>query len=182
VIWTVSHKYDPEARALADRHYSRQKVGARQFVPPGRALVLKSVDRSAYWVTSWPFAEYVRHEWAGAWVCSAFRNEGARDEAGRLLLASEMIRAAVACTLARWPTPPRVAAGSSDVAIVTFVDPSKVRRSRTPGRCFLKAGFRVIGSTKKAGLLALGLDVDSLPEPQQLSGEQAEINFAAVGA
>ena len=30
----------------------------------------------ALWVTSFPFAQYVRHQWAGAWVCSAFRNEG----------------------------------------------------------------------------------------------------------
>jgi hypothetical protein len=73
--WRISDRADPEARALADRHYNRQKPGTPQFVPPGRCLVL--VCDKAFWVTSWPFAEYTKHAWAGAWVCSAFRNEGA---------------------------------------------------------------------------------------------------------
>ena len=56
--------------SLADRYYNRQARGAAQFVPPGRCPVLLTADRSAVWVTSWPLAEYVRHAWPGAWVCS----------------------------------------------------------------------------------------------------------------
>ena len=74
--WMESHRADPVARAIADRHYNRQKPGTPQFVPPGRCLVLVTDDESAFWITSWPFAEYVKHQWGGAWLCSAFRNEG----------------------------------------------------------------------------------------------------------
>lgn len=78
-MWIESTRFDPLARAVADRHYNRQKIGSSQFVPPGRCLVLYTENASgrAFWVTSYPFAQYVRHAWAGAWVCSAFRNEGA---------------------------------------------------------------------------------------------------------
>jgi hypothetical protein len=171
MIWEISNRADIELRALADRHYNRQSVGSPQFAPPGRAFVLKSRDRRAYWITSWPYAEYVRHEWAGAWVCSAFRNEGAIGPDGQLMLASEMIIDALACTLARWPEHPRVASVCGDIAMVTFVDSGKIRRTRTPGRCYIKAGFRPIGFTK-SGLVALGLGVDRLPEARLATGAQ----------
>ena len=108
--WMLSHRADPTAVKVADRHYNRQKVGSPQFVPPGRCLVLKRHD--ALWVTSYPFAEYVRHAWAGAFVNSLFRNES--DD-----IASDMIREAVAATLAKWPSPP--------LGMITFVDPKKVQ-------------------------------------------------------
>jgi hypothetical protein len=62
--WCESNRADPIARDLADRHYNRQKIGAAQFVPPGRCVVLV-IPKAAFWVTSWPFAEYVKHAWAG---------------------------------------------------------------------------------------------------------------------
>lgn len=70
MIWELSYKADPRAREVADRHYNRQKPGTPQFVPPGRALVLYTETETgrAFWVTSYPFAQYVRHAWAGAWV------------------------------------------------------------------------------------------------------------------
>ena len=58
--WRLSHRADARALPIADRHYNRQKVGTPQFVPPGRCLVLLTEDAGALWVTSWPFAEYVR--------------------------------------------------------------------------------------------------------------------------
>lgn len=57
--WKLSFRADQEARKVADRHYNRQTVGAAQFVPPGRCLVLKTEGSAAVWVTSWPFAKYV---------------------------------------------------------------------------------------------------------------------------
>jgi hypothetical protein len=174
--WTLSWRTDPEARALADRHYNRQSVGATGFVPPGRCLVLKSADRRAFWVTSWPFAEYVKHEWAGAWVCSAFRNEAAVGVDGKRLLASAMIRDALACTRWRWPDIPRVRAEyrdwSGEIAMITFVDRTHVLPTRSPGRCYRKAGFRPVGFTK-GGLVALGLPSDDVPEGTPCGGSQA---------
>ena len=153
--WTLSHRADTPARLIADRHYSRQKPGTPQFVPPGRCLVLLSDRTDAYWVTSWPFAEYVKHEWAGAWVCSAFRNEGGYR-------ASDLIRQAVAATLWKYGEPP-------PLGMVTFVDrrkvrPTIVRGEKVWGWCFLKAGFKVCGETK-GGLLALQMLPPEMPEP-----------------
>ena len=71
--WTLSYRADPEAKQIADRHYNRQNPDSPQFVPPGRCLVLRRPG--AVWVTSWPLAEYVRHQWPGAWINSCFRRE-----------------------------------------------------------------------------------------------------------
>ena len=149
--WIESWRADPLARAIADRHYNRQKVGAKQFVPPGRCLVLRTREADALWITSWPFAEYVKHAWAGAWVCSAFRNESEH-------LSSELIREAVAATVWRYgEAPPQ--------GFVTFVDTSKVRRKRDWGRCYRKAGWEPCGLTA-GGLVALQLLPEHMPEPQ----------------
>jgi hypothetical protein len=148
--WRLSFRADQDARVIADRHYNRQSVGSKQFVPPGRCVVLV-IPEVAVWVTSWPFAEYVKHAWAGAWVCSAFRNE--RPD---LHLSSDLIVAAVAATRAIWDPP--------ELGMVTFVDTSKTRRKRDPGRCYLRAGFKRIGETA-GGLIALGLLPSQMPDP-----------------
>jgi hypothetical protein len=148
-MWEVSWRADPHGRDIADRHYNRQSVGANQFVPPGRCLVLTT--QHALWVTSWPFAEYVKHAWSGAWINSTFRREGGE-------LASDMIRAAVAATRWRWPDVP-------DLGMVTFVDPTKVRRKRDPGRCYRHAGFRLVGQTK-GGLLSWQILPEDMPDAE----------------
>jgi hypothetical protein len=141
-FWVISHRADPEVVPLADRHYNRQKIGSPQFAPPGRAFVLKTPALDAFWITSFPFAEYVKHAWAGAWVCSAFRNEGPH-------LSSTLIREAVGLSIFKYGAPPAL-------GIVTFVDGCKVRHKRDLGRCYLRAGFRNAGHTK-GGLVALQL-------------------------
>lgn len=155
--WALSHRADPASREIADRHYNRQKVGSPQFVPPGRCFVLRAeTERGrALWVTSWPFAEYVRHAWPGAWVCSAFRNEGAGT-------ASDLIRDAVAATRAFFGEPPAL-------GMVTFVDrrkvkPTPVRGVKKWGWTYERAGFRHVGETK-GGLLAFQLLPDVMPAP-----------------
>lgn len=148
--WRLSHRADPVARKIADRHYSRQKVGTPQFVPPGRCLVLVTEDEDAYWVTSWPFGEFVKHAWPGAWVCSAFRNEGQ-------ILSSLLIKDAISATRSEFGEPP-------ECGMVTFIDAGKVRKKRDPGRCFLRAGFKVAGKTK-GGLIALQLLPVDMPMP-----------------
>ena len=103
---------------------------------------------SAYWVTSWPYARYVKHAWAGAFVCSAFRNEGN-------VLSSALILDAVAATRWKWPEIP-------EMGMVTFVDRAKVRKKRHFGRCYRAAGFEVAGETT-GGLLALQLLPEGFP-------------------
>lgn len=153
--WQLSYRADPVARDIADRHYNRQSPGSAQFVPPGRCLVLRDDDCPAVWVTSWPFAEYVKHQWAWAWVNSLFRKEG---EDG---LASDMIRAAVSATIAHFGDPPTL-------GMITFVDAKRVRPQRfgkaRPGHCYKAAGFRHVGFTK-SGLWAWQMLPADMPAP-----------------
>jgi hypothetical protein len=109
-------------------------------------------------VTSWPFAQYVRHAWAGAWVNSIFRNEGAG-------LSSELIRKAIAHTRSVWPDVP-------ELGIVSFVDAGKVKGKRDPGYCFLKAGFEAVGHTK-GGLVALQMLPAAMPEAEPMPHMEA---------
>lgn len=152
-IWNRSWRADPRGRVLADRHYTRQKHGAKQFVPPGSCVVLLTPCGRGLWITSAPKREYVKHAWAGAWVCAMFRNEGAG-------LSSEMIRAAVRETIDHYGDVPWR-------GMVTFVDPAKTasRRSRRsqPGECFLRAGFKHVGYTKTDHLPALVLHPSRMP-------------------
>lgn len=165
MIWHMSNRADVFAREIADRHYNRQKVGSPQFVPPGRCLVLKAHTDTgrAFWVTSWPFAEYVKHAWGGAWICSAFRNEGAG-------IASEMIRDAVAATRAYFGDPP-------ELGMVTFIDqrkvkPTMVRGNKVWGWTYKAAGFRLVGQTK-GGLPVYQLLPQDMPAPEEaISGDK----------
>lgn len=184
MVWQLSHRFDRRALPLADSHYNRQKIGSPQFVPPGRCLVLLSDNRDALWVTSWPFAEYVKHEWGGAWVCSCFvkRCDG---------LASDFIREAVAITLWRWPVPP--------LGMITFIDESEVRPIKRRGAelwgySYLKAGFRraicpnhiiavddcaACNGRTKGGLLAFQLLPSDMPEPLKPPSAQMELTACA---
>lgn len=157
MLWHLSHRADPLARELADRHYNRQKVGSPQFVPPGRCLVLYAATSTgnAFWVTSWPFGEYVKHRWPGAWVCSAFRSEGAGTS-------SELIIQALAATRARYGKPP-------ELGLVSFINRDKVRPTIVRGKpvwgwTWLKAGFEYDGETE-GGLLALRIKPERMPAP-----------------
>lgn len=148
-LWRKSHRCDTEALPLANRHYNRQSPESPQFVPPGRCIVLLTPNADALWVSSWPFAQYVKHAWAGAWLCSCFRNESP-------ILSSDLIRNAVAVTRYFWLHPP-------ELGMVTFVDTEKVRHKRDPGRCYRKAGWKPCGYTK-GGLLALQLLPKDMPK------------------
>jgi hypothetical protein len=169
-MWALANRGDPRCCDLADRHYSRQKAGSPQFMPPGGCCVLYAGvpgDGEAVWGTSTPFARYVKHAWAGAWMCSIFRNEGA----GR---ASVLIRQAVAATRAVVGEPP-------SLGMVTFIDRKHVRpyiggpeRTRVIwGQTFRQAGFREVGETK-SGLLALQLLPADMPEPMSPHGHNGQ--------
>lgn len=167
MIWQLSHRADSFSRDIADRHYNRQKVGSPQFVPPGRCLVLKAHTETgrAFWVSSWPFAEYVKHAWPGAWVCSAYRNEGAG-------IASDLGLEAISAMLAKWPEVP-------PLGMVTFLDRRKVhpimRRGKPHyGYIWEKMGFRHVGETA-GGLMAWQLLPEDMPTPEMANGCQGSL-------
>jgi hypothetical protein len=162
--WYPSHRADPRALPLANRHYSRQSPNARQFGQPARSVVLLTANADALWLTSWPYPEIAFHGRGDAWVCSLFRNEGPE-------LASTLILEALAATRWKWGDPPQG-------GVITVVDPARVqpkrdygRRSQTtssrPGRCFYKAGFRDHpGGPTKDGKPTLWLPADEVPPAQ----------------
>ena len=119
--------------------------------------MLLAENADALWVSSWPLAEYVKHDWPGAWICSCFRNESDH-------IASELIREAIAATVGEWGKPP-------SLGMITFINRKKVRFTivrgvKTWGYCYKKAGFKECGETK-GGLLALKLDPCDFPESIQ---------------
>ncbi len=160
--WCMSNRADPVARVLADRHYNRQSV------------VLVEDTARAFFVTSWPFPEFVKHEWPGAWMCSAFRSE---DAGGSI----ELVRQAMAATRAALGEPP-------ELGMVTFIDhqkvkPTIIRNHPTWGWIWIKAGFRYVGQTKTR-LLAFQIQPEDMPaaEPakQRLPNELPLFNEASA--
>jgi hypothetical protein len=161
MMWLKTTCADKRGCALADRHYSRVKPGSNQFMPPGRQCVLITEAGDAVWGSAWPYAQYVRRVFPGAWVCTIFRNEST-------ILSSDLIRDAVAATRYYWGDPP-------DEGMVTLIDVQKVRQKRDPGYCYRKAGFTVADpSHTKGGLLILRLDPSDMPEPQPAHGMTPE--------
>jgi hypothetical protein len=155
--WRLGHQYDPEALAMANRHYSRVSPSSPKFMPPGRPVVLVAVDAAALWACSWPKAEMVNRAFPGAWLNTHFRRESGPP-------ASVMIRSAVAVTRSVWGDPP-------DDGLITLIDREKVRPTKVRGRdvwgwTYLKAGFVPAGETKKRRLLILRLLPDAMPEPE----------------
>lgn len=154
MIWLKTNRADKSAAKVADRHYSRQSPGSDQFTPPGRVLVLITLDYSAVWATSWPFAEYVNRDYKTAWINSFFRNEGGG-------LASEMIRQAVAATRWYFGEPPAE-------GMITMIDPKKVNPIKRRGLLhwgysYEMAGFRHIDFTKEEGLMIFQLLPENMP-------------------
>lgn len=137
--WVRVKRDDVRARLLADRHYSRQTIGAKGFVPPGRVLVLVTPDALA----AWAVCENLDGGGTMRWRVTLFRNEGH-------VVSSELVRAATITTFSWWAH----RYGEVPAELVTEVDAAKVRRKRDPGRCFMRAGWERIGDSK-GGLVRL---------------------------
>lgn len=126
--WQQVRRNDIRARTLADRHYSRQTIGAVDFMANGRTFVLLSLDTLAVWGV----IENMDPAGGRRWRCSIFRNEGPARS-------SVLIREATSLTFAYWT---RRHGAPPPVPLTTEVDPAKTRHKRDPGRCFLRAGWR----------------------------------------
>jgi hypothetical protein len=129
-----THHFDPEMAALADRHYTRQSIGARQFAGNGEKIVLR--DSVGLVLFVWLKQSWRLDDLSG-FNAQWFRNESAR-------LASEIILEAESFAVERWG--PGLA--------FTFVDPSKIK-STNPGCCFKKAGWKQIPKWTPSGKIVL---------------------------
>lgn len=129
-----SHRADSELAVLADRHYSRQLIGSRQFVAPGRNLVYRDREGLCVFVWLWQFPEF-RDDNEEGYCCAMFHNESPR-------LSSEIILEAEEMASKEWG-PNR---------LFTYVKPSAIL-SVNPGFCFKQAGWRFVRSSKDKHLL-----------------------------
>ncbi len=68
---------DPDCARLADRHYSRGRIGAQQFAPSGRKLVLRDTAGLVAFVWLFPDPQYRADKQVGI-NCTLFRNESER--------------------------------------------------------------------------------------------------------
>lgn len=121
--------FDGECAELADRHYSRRTVGARQFCYSGRKLVLRNAEGTVLWVWMYP-DETMRMDGQIGYNNAVFRNESSRQS-------SDIILEAERLAVAKWG-PNRA---------YTYIDPAKVR-SANPGFCFKVAGWHFVKRTK----------------------------------
>ena len=123
-LFRTTH-FDPECASLADRHYSRRTVGARQFAYSGRKLVLRNAEGSVLWVWMYPDPT-MRMDGQEGYNNAIFRNESDRRS-------SDIIPEAEQWAVRKWG-PNRA---------YTYIDPKKVR-SVNPGYCFKMQGWRFV--------------------------------------
>ena len=130
--WAVSHKADKNGAKLADGHYSRRKIGAPQFMPPGDTLVLIRPNGVFGWWRPHPRSGIKAMNGLDGWTCSIFRLvDGAEGEASDLILEAERELA-------------RSGKGCGPDGMLTYVWPAKVE-SENPGYCFKNAGWHTAG-------------------------------------
>ena len=130
--WTKVTKFDPRSAALADRHYSRRKIGSPQFMPPGQTLILLSADAAAVfgWWRPDPSSGIKAMNGLDGWTCTIFRNESIAFRSSDLILAAE------ASLLAEYDVGP--------TGFITYVWDKKIK-SVNPGYCFKLAGYKKAG-------------------------------------
>lgn len=129
MIWQRVPKFHREAALLADRHYSRRKVGSNQFMPPGETIVLWMHGAVFGWWRPHPRAGLKSMNGLDGWTCTIFRNE-TRVLSSVLILAAEQF----------------IEQCGPD-GLITYVHDSKIR-SVNPGACFKAAGYRRTGRSR----------------------------------
>ena len=132
-----TNHFDGEMSTLADRHYSRRTVGARQFLYSGRKLVLRNAEGSVLF--GWVYPDpTMRMDGQKGYNCAIFRNESSRK-------ASEIILEAEQMAFEKWG-PNR---------LYTYIDPSKTETIialRDYRKWGIQQGERIVGfSYRKAG-------------------------------
>ena len=126
-------KFDPRTAALADRHYSRRKIGSPQFMPPGQTLVLLSVDEAAVfgWWRPDPKSGIKAMNGLDGWTCTIFRNESLAFRSSAMILDAEQMLLAEGYDI-------------GPDGFTTYVWDKEVA-SVNPGYCFKLAGYKTRG-------------------------------------
>lgn len=141
-IWQPIRDGTPFARALYEKHYSCHQYAdgrrPKKFVGPGYYIALTTADEHCLFVWR-KFKDDCIPKQVGI-NNAVFYKEGRQK-----WQASTMILAAERWAWRRWP----------GERLYTYVDPRKIRKKRDPGRCFLRAGWRLCGKTKVNKLLIL---------------------------
>jgi hypothetical protein len=135
--WRRVGKFEPAAALLADRHYSRRKIGSPQFMPPGQTLILYGADDG--FGGSAVFGWWRPHPDSGlramnnldGWTCSIFHNESVYLSSELILEAEKMLAETYDC-------------GPS--GMLTYVFGAKVE-SPNKGFCFKMAGWVPVGTS-----------------------------------
>lgn len=129
-FWFRTKDGDAVAREIFHRHYShrpyRDGRQPRLFVGPGEKEVLITAKGDALFV----WRKFKSADGQQGVNCAVFRNESP-------LLGSELILDAELIANQRWP----------GQRLFTYVNIGKIR-SRNPGCCFQKAGWKFCGITK----------------------------------
>lgn len=134
MIWERVTKFDRRAVALADRHYSRRKIGALQFMPPGETIVLFHSGGAVFgWWRPHPASGLSSMNGLDGWTCTIFRNESETRSSDLILAAETALKA-----------------HTSDCGpdgMLTYVFDRKIK-STNPGYCFKSAGWYNRGRSK----------------------------------
>jgi len=126
MTWEVVTKFDRRACDLADRHYSRRKIGAPQFMPPGETLILYCSGAVFGWWRPHPRSGLRAMNGLDGWTCTIFRNESDCLSSDLILEAEEALK--------------RTGRNCGPHGLLTYVYDRKIR-STNPGFCFKKAGW-----------------------------------------
>jgi hypothetical protein len=124
----VTTQFDPEMAMLADRHYSRRTVGARQFLYSGRKIVIRDTVGDVLFGWLYP-DETMRMDGQTGYNCAIFRNESQRRSSDIILECEEI-------AVKQW----------GPARMYTYVNPAKIA-SVNPGYCFKMAGWRNVRNT-----------------------------------
>jgi hypothetical protein len=127
--WIPVRDGNRTALAIFDRHYSSERAHVRKvdhIVGPGEYMMLLTADARALFV----WRKFKDDSGQRGINCAVFRNEG-------MALSSDLIRAADALADTRWPAERH-----------TYVNARRIRSSN-PGYCFLMAGWRRCGTSKR---------------------------------
>ncbi len=130
--WLQVDKFDEGSCRLADRHYSRRKVGSPQFMPPGQTIVLATPERDAVfgWWRPHPDSGIEAMNGLDGWTCTIFRNESQRRSSALVLAAERALR--------------DTGHSVGPDGLLTYVWDSKIK-SVNPGYCFKVAGWKAVG-------------------------------------